>query len=490
MKHVLLIFPGNKIDKPLTPLSILSLAAYLRMHKVEVEIFDARLDDYKSINFNKYLLIGFSVMIGERVKSAYEISQYIKQQSPKKIIVWGGLLPSAAPEIICQSDLVDIVVRKEGEETLLELVKCIEKNNPLENIKGITFKKDGKTVSNPDRPFLNMDTLPLPAYDLLNLRMYIDGTAHLSMETSRGCPHGCTHCFSTHFYNRIWRAKSAKRLTSEIKYLTKNFSVNSFSFWDNNFFVDKKRVIDFCKGIIKAQLNITCFAYVRPDNFLSYTDEEMGLVKRAGFIAFLIGAESGSQRVLDFLNKDMKVSDIELATLKCDKHGIRPQLVFMIGIPSETLDDIKDTIRLHKHLENRYPSVIIQGYQHLRFDPFITLPNRPDIIKESFKSLDDILCYQPQPSLKLASRAQRRRLMTISTITFFFYLNKRINMRGKAFQKRVLSTNASMLWKIFLPLIYTDALLRWKANFFYLGYEWAIFSYIVKNPLFTNIGGF
>lgn len=492
MKPVLLIFPGKKKEQPHIPLSILTLAAYLREHNVAVEILDARISDYKDLCFERYLLVGLSVIVEERAKAAYEITSYIKQRFPKAIVVWGGPLPSCNPEVICQSDLVDIVVRKEGEGTLLELADCLSKNKPLEDVKGITFKKDGIVISNPDRPFLDMDTLPLPAYDLLELNKYINGTNCIEMETSRGCPHDCVFCCSPRLHNLLWRAKSVKKLVGEIECLIKKFSVRNFFFWDSNFFVDKRRVLSFCDATIKRRLGIKWTAYMRADNLAGYTNEEIAVMKRAGLNFLCIGAESGSQAVLDSLGKNSKVSDITAAVSKCAKYDIRLSLSFMIGAPIETLKDIKETMKLCEQIKKLHPLADIKEYRIIKLYPGSRLYDKYNHY-DSFKTLEDIIFYEPSDygSYKWLDRAQIKRIVTIIRITAFFYMHNLFRNRGEASQKKILGSAKNIfLWKLLFPLINLDALFRWKTAFFYFGYEWSLLSYVAKKTLTQKVGQF
>lgn len=494
MKPVLLIFPGKKTSQPIMPLSVLALAAYLREHGMDVEVLDTRLNDYEDVDFSRYLLVGLSVTFGERVRVAYEISKYIKKKLPQMIIVWGGQLPSFSPEVVCGSGLVDIVVRNEGEETLLKLAKCLSTGKSLDKVRGVTLKKNGKIISNPDRPFLDMNALPLPAYDLIDVKQYTeqkDGSNRISMETSRGCPHNCTYCFSPQMYKCTWRAKNAGNVVKEIKQLISRFSVNNFFFWDSNFFVDKKRVLGICKNIRKSGIKIRWSAYARADYISKYTDNEMLLMKQGGLCFLSLGAESGSQHILDSLNKNLKVDDIKIAVSKCAKHGIGCSFSFMVGMPNETFDDIKQTIRFCDELEKINPSVEIKEYKVFELIPGNKLYY--EHYNERFKNLEEFVSYDTgdYTRLKWLSPAEIRRLQVLSSITAFLYMRRLFNNRRHGFKKTIFGSSVNLLlWNIFSTLVYADALLRWKTYFFSLGYEWRLFGYVGRRIMSREVGQF
>lgn len=490
MKPVLLIFPGKRRRQLRIPFSIISLAAYLRTHKIKVDILDTRLLDYKSVDFGKYLLIGLSVVIGDRIIKAYEISKYIKQKFPKTLVVWGGQLPSVYSGVVCDSGIVDVVVRKEGEETLLDLINSLNNRKPLKNVKGITFKKDGRTVSNPDRPFLNMNTFPPPAYDLIDLVKYNDGNNHIEMETSRGCPHKCKFCYSSYFNNQHWRAKPVKKVVNEIRYFATKYSANHFFFLDSNFFVDKKRVLSLCEALIQAKINVKWSAHIRPDDLAGYSNKEIALMKNAGLNFLRMGAESGSQRILDVLEKDLKVDDIRTAVLKCSQQGINLSLTFVIGAPGETSEDLKCTIKICKQIKKMYPAAYIKEYRIIQLYPGSRLYSEYSPTT-SFKNLEELAAYFPLRHIKWLRKNQLKKLITLAHITAFFYLYQLFRTQGKGFQKSVLgSTKNVLVWKLLLPLIYTDALLRWKTNFFYCGYEWPLLESITKKVFIGDVDQF
>lgn len=173
MKRILLIYPGGKnIGDISMPLPLLLLAKPLIDNGYEVRALDSRVEDYKKLNYEDFLYAGISTLSSNQLSYALEISRYIRRKFPELPLIWGGPHPTLVPEQTAKSKLVDLVVRGEGEETLLELTEKIEKGENWESVKGITFKKEDKIISNPPRKFLDIDNVTHLPYHLLKPDAY------------------------------------------------------------------------------------------------------------------------------------------------------------------------------------------------------------------------------------------------------------------------------------------------------------------------------
>ncbi|MFH1210762.1 MAG: radical SAM protein [archaeon] len=483
MKSVLLIFPGNIENQPRLPFSILVLASHLRKKNIPVEVLDTRVQPYNNVNYDKYMLIGVSAKTGEQLSSAVKLCKYIKSKS-KTPIVWGGPHATFFPEQTCKSELVDFVVRSEGEETLYELVKAIQEKKEFEKIKGLTFKRDGKVISNEDREFIDMNKLEIPAYDLVNFSDYIDSVKYLTIETSRGCPHRCSFCYVHQFHKRKWRFKSVQKVISEIKEIRKKYGANSFFIADDNFFVIKSRVIELCNEIVKNQLNIKIFAQARADYFANYSEEELNLIAKSGFEFLSIGAESGSQRVLDMINKDIKVEDIFNSAKKCINHKIRPVYSFVIGIPGERLNDLNVTLDAYQKLRKISKNVEVSGLNI--FTPYPGTPLYEEAIKNGYKPYKTLegwadWKFSDLSNITWLTKKSKNNLQTLAKLSLFICIRDRLNSYGKKFKRKKIGTlQRNILWYLGSPILSLDAAIRLKLRFFSLGYEWLLFGKIVS----------
>ena len=278
---------------------------------------------------------------------AVELTRIVRSNS-KALTVLGGIHVTVTPDESVRYDSVDYIVKGEGEATILELVSCLEEKGDLSSVDGLYYKNDGAVVKNKDRQLIsNLDELPFPARHLFNKRDYTYPDALLRpampIITSRGCPAACTYCNSRSIFTRKFRVRSAQNILAEIEYLIKEFAVKEIHIWDDNFTTLKNRVFQIRDEIKKRKIKIK-FAFpngLRAD----YVDEEvLRALKDMGTYSIAFGVESGNQKVLDRINKNIKLEQIERAFRLAKKIGFETWAFFMIGLPSETEDTIKDTI--------------------------------------------------------------------------------------------------------------------------------------------------
>lgn len=368
---ILLIKPRNTIsgDFRFPPLGLISMASSLEKKGGIVRVIDANIEeDYIEkikTEIKDSLIVGITILTAE-IKNAIEICRVIK--SEKKIpIVIGGWHATLFPKQTCEDELVDFVVMGEGEETMAELVKEIKKKKPAFNrIKGLVYKKDKKVVINPLREKINLEKLPESRYDFVNIEKYIEqpllykNRRVLPYESSRGCPYHCAFCINAVANNSLYRKKSAGKVLDEIEGLIKKYNLNFITFIDDNFFVDTSRVREICRGMIKRKLKINWFAECRADYIKEgRVDKEiLILAKKAGLSFLTIGIESGDERILKRIKKDITVEDAKRSAEILNEVGITPQYSFIVGFPGESKEQIYKTIKLTQTLRKICPSMI------------------------------------------------------------------------------------------------------------------------------------
>lgn len=486
---VLLVFTGKKQHMPTIPFSIMVLASYLRKKRVPVDILDTRVEDYTQINFNKYCLIGISAKTGEQLSSTIEVCEHIRTVS-KTPIVWGGCHATFFPEQVCRSRFADYVVRKEGEETLNDLVRHIYGEKSLDDIKGLTYRitdKNGdiKIVSNPDRDFININKLELPAYDLLDLNKYQDSVGYLTYEATRGCPHRCRFCYVHKFHNRKWRFKETSKVVSELKEIKERFGITRIFLCDDNFFVRKEYVMKFCHDIINCGENFKFFSQARASYLSGYDDGEMELLKRAGFEFIAIGAESGSQKILDFIEKDISVRDIIVSAQRCTKYDIVPIYSFIIGSPTETKEDVIKTIECYFKLKKISPKVEINGFYIFTpypgtpmYDEAMRLGYLPHTTLEGWGTWN----FSDRSNIPWFSDSWKNALEVLSKIILFNFIKDRFNSYGKRFKKSKLGKwYIGLIWDILSPIMNANGLIRLKLKIFNLAFGWILFGKVANN---------
>jgi len=355
------------------PLGLMYLAAFLREKSIQVEIFDAFLgiknkplgggffisglsdeEIKKKIIEFKPDIIGIASMFTMHSKGVHGVARIAKEVSENILVVLGGSHASALPDIVLQDSNIDIAVIGEGEETLYEIVKKFPDHSELHNIPGIAIRENGCIKLNPARPFINnIDTLPFPARDLVDMNIYLKdeyrnifsmSPPRANIVTSRGCPFKCLFCSIHSIWRHHWRAFSAERVCDEIELLVKKFYVREIAFQDDNLTLDKERMHSICDEILKRRLKIK---WCTPNGIAIWTlDKELiKKMKKSGCYRLAFGIETGSLKTQKFINK----TQLDLENMKdiikyCNKIGIWTNATFIIGFPYETYEDIKTTI--------------------------------------------------------------------------------------------------------------------------------------------------
>jgi radical SAM superfamily enzyme YgiQ (UPF0313 family) len=255
-------------------------------------------------------------------------------------------------QILSQNPDVDIIVRGEGEQTLLELADTITKTNAqhLHKITGITFRKNGQIIRTPNRPLIqNLDDLPKPAYEHLPLKKYqLAGRINLPVLTSRGCPFQCSFCVSAQMSGKAFRMRSIKNVVEEIEWLKNTHGADAFTFYDDAFTFDTERTLTICEEIKKRKIGIPWDCQSRVDNVSKMSLAKM---REAGCEVIYYGVESGSQKILDAIGKKTTIEQNEKAIKWTKEAGIFVITSHVIGYPGETEETLQQTINLIRRMK-------------------------------------------------------------------------------------------------------------------------------------------
>jgi radical SAM superfamily enzyme YgiQ (UPF0313 family) len=311
--------------------------------------------------------------------SAVRIAEIAKKIDPELPIVLGGVHPTLIPEQSLKPGLIDYVIRGEGERTFVELIDALSDKGTCDEIKGLSYLKQGKVIHNPPREFIeNLDTLPLLNRDLLINASQYDSEDLGLMMGSRGCPFECTYCASNKVWTRRVRYRSADNILAEMKMVHRKYGTTQFSFEDDSFTSNKKLIGEFCRKKNEARFDVKWSAITRI-NLL--TDELLKTMKEAGLNHIRVGIESGSDKILKETKKGMTVEDYKKGARLIRKHKIYWSAYFMLGLPTETREDILATIDLMKEIQPNYCTVSI-------FTPYPGTEIFEDLLKEGKVSLD------------------------------------------------------------------------------------------------------
>lgn len=349
------------------PLNLLYPATPLVNAGYRVKIIDQFSDPHWKEKLDEALserpiCFGVSSMTGPQILRGLEASKILKSRYPDVPVVWGGIHPSLLPEQTLDNPYVDIVVIGEGETTLLELVKTLENKSPLGQVDGIAYKdNNGYNITEP-RPFVDIDKQPPLAYHLIDIDRYrrrIFGSDHVSFNTSRGCTFGCAFCWDPVFHKRQWRAMEPLTVLDRLKRFIRDYDIHGFLFTDDNFFVDTKRAYSILEEIVRADLRVSLGKLqVRADIICKMEKDFFQLMVKAGVKRLHVGIESGSQRILDLINKNETIDKFLEANKKISAYPITTLYTFMMGLPTETINEFAQSIRLAIRLTDENPRAV------------------------------------------------------------------------------------------------------------------------------------
>ncbi len=367
------------------PMGILVLGTLLKHAGFDVQLFDCVfVADYERKLVDAAegaLFVGFSVMTNQ-IACTLETARLLKRYFPRLPLVWGGIHPTLEPVATLAVDCCDIVVPGEADNVIVALAEALQEGRSLEKVPGVIFSSGGKIVETPPSPLLeNLDRLPRLDIDLLDTDNYFDldfdkkwggfedkpgSVRRLTLQSARGCPFHCRFCINSIIRNHTganrYRTMSPRRLIDDILYYRDHYNINFISFGDDLFFSDRKRVFEIVKLIRRHAPDIKWYANVRADFFgPHYIDDAfVHALEAAGCIRLALGIESGSQVVLDYLQKKITVPQVARAVTTIARSGIVAGYSFMMGLPKETAEDRYRTLALiHCILESAPRSYII-----------------------------------------------------------------------------------------------------------------------------------
>ncbi|MGB1109002.1 MAG: B12-binding domain-containing radical SAM protein [Gammaproteobacteria bacterium] len=483
--EVLMIFPGHQVNMVQSlayvhlPYALLCLASYLRENGgIETQIHDTRIDKLEDIDLEGIKVVGISCMTGNQIKHGLERARKLRELlPPETVFVWGGIHPTLHAEETARHEMVDCVVIGEGEETFLELVQTVKAGKDYAGLPGTMVERDGKFIRGADRPYLDMDDLPFPAYDLIDLNRYPNIRHVFDYQTSRGCPFRCAFCYIDEFTQRKWRAKSPERVVDELEELVKRYGVESFGFVDDEFFIKKQRAERIMELIIERGLKFKWVASCRLDLIRRFDAEGFKKMKQSGCELLYLGGESGNGEMLDAILKDISVEDIVEGVRSCVENDVTPVVSFMGGFPGESVEQLHDTIDLIDQLWSLSPRVTING-----IFPFSPYPGTPLFHQARATGLEvpDSLDgwgdwdFEYTPRHPWLSERHRQELKTaFYMVRFKYYIMKFKQKYGhrKVIHALVMLAMQPMLW---------SARVRIKRHAFNFAPEWELWALVAR----------
>jgi len=384
MADIVLVFPkmgyGDFFIKD-PPLSLLYASSKAIKDGFSVKIIDQRncYEKWKEILKKELeeepLIVGISVITGRPIHYAIEISKFVRNISPESAIVWGGHHPTILPELTLNNSFIDFLIRGAGAIPLAMLAKVLRSGiGRYEDIPGLSYKENGSEVYNKgliSHEEISFEDIPYHLVDMKSYNRLGDKNIFVIL-TSFGCPHNCSFCYVPAVYHdRRWIAYPPEKVIAHMQMAIDRYGTDSFSIIDDNFFVDMKRAQRIFETIRERKWVVSFqFRGVRVDELDKMSDDTLSLMEQIGTRHIMIGAESGSNHILNLMHKGITVEQTIRVNRKLARHPrITPMYNLLTGIPGETLSDMKKTVDLMSQLvrENRYCEISM-------LEHFIPLP--------------------------------------------------------------------------------------------------------------------
>jgi radical SAM superfamily enzyme YgiQ (UPF0313 family) len=354
------------------PLSVLSLAAVLEGRE-DYTIIDGNVDPDPGATLDRVMmespikLLAVSVMPGPQMVAALPLCRAFRAHHPSVPIVWGGYFPSLYPDTALNAEYVDFVVRGQGEETFLELIEALQDGRGLAGIEGLSYKDaTGAHCHNPARSLCLPDDFPELSYHSINAAKYILptflGSRTAVHQASVGCPYHCNFCGVITAYGSRQKMESPERTEEVLRRLQKQHGIDAVQFYDNNFFLREDHAREQAERLIP--LSLRWWTEARVDILLRYSDDTLRKIQRAGATMIFFGAESGSDWVLEQMNKELKAEQtLELAA-RLREYGIVPEFSFVVGNPHDPERDVAENIEFVRKIKRINPDaeIILQHY--------------------------------------------------------------------------------------------------------------------------------
>jgi anaerobic magnesium-protoporphyrin IX monomethyl ester cyclase len=435
---VVLFYPAYDGPPLSAPLCLLSLAAPLRAAEFEVALIDAAIQpDYESRilkEASNALCLGISVLTGPMIQGAIEVSQAVRSGFPNLPIVYGGWHPSLLPGETLNESFVDGVVRGQGELTLLELATALSEGTSFDEIKGLSWKSDGVQKHNSERRVQPIDSLPTPAFDLVDFDAYerACGVRKLAYATSVGCPYACNYCTDMVFYKRRFNALPAERVVDELANLVPRYRIDEVALLDSNFPVDLRRALRIARGIHESGVKFRWTFQASTDFLCRMSEDEVRLLGESGVSHMGFGTESTSDNVLKLMNKrHQRVDEMFETARKASLAGIRVTFNLIFGYPGETEADRAITFRTMSEIGREFRNV---SFSPNIFTPYPGIPIWPQLRELGVHEPKSLREWMDMPlGSNILPWLQGRDLQRLQRMLEYFLLNSQIRPSNRSY---------------------------------------------------------
>ena len=361
-RKVVLFFPAFASTEATAPLGLLAVATPLLRAGYDVRLIDSTITpDYKQCVLDEIrdaICLGISLVTGPMIRETVEIARSVKLWNADFPVILGGWHPSLLPLQTLEADFVDVVIRGQGENAMLEVVQRLEHRESLDGVAGVGFKRDGQLVMNPERALRPLVEMPEKAYHLANFDAYerLCGRRWAMYTSSLACPFNCSYCTNAGVYGRQWNGLPAEQVVEETSDLATRYGLEMLWIVDDNFLVDLERALEIAEGLVRARAQFRWSIQATTNLTARLSVDELRLLRRAGLHQICQGVDSASPRILQLMNKTFQDFDsIYMSAERCVEAGIRPSFNIIFAYPGEENRDRRQTIAFIMDVCRRFP---------------------------------------------------------------------------------------------------------------------------------------
>jgi anaerobic magnesium-protoporphyrin IX monomethyl ester cyclase len=361
-RKVVFFFPSFASTEATAPLGILAVATPLLRAGYTVRLIDSTITpDFKKRVLEEVkdaICLCVSLVTGPMIRETVETARVVKEWNREFPVVLGGWHPSLLPKQTLQADCVDIIVRGQGEDTLLELVQHLESRSAIDLIEGIGFKRGGKLILTPERPLKPIVDLPPKAYHIADFDAYQRscGRRWAMYISSLACPFNCAYCTNAGVYGRKWNALPPEQFVEETLDLTGRYNLELLWVVDDNFLVDLDRARHIAEGLVRANARFKWSIQATTNLTARLSLDDLRLLRRGGLHQICQGVDSGSPKILKMMNKTFQdFDDIYACAARCLHAGIRPSFNIIFAYPGEGQKELRQTVAFMMDVCRRFP---------------------------------------------------------------------------------------------------------------------------------------
>lgn len=352
------------------PLSLVAIGSALDRARTDVIVVDGRLESDPIAALLRRLdagtvCVGITVLTGAPIRDALAATQAVRAAHPELPIVWGGWHPSLFPGECLDEAGVTATVSGQGEDTFQEMVARFAEGLGLDGLRGCAHRRDGGAVAvEPKRDLRALDSFPRHDYGLIAVERYFaaKGRRQLDYISSQGCRFRCTFCADPYVFERGWTGISALRMGEELERLWRSHGFDDLNFQDETYFTHRPRVVGVCEEILRRGLRFTWAATMRADQGVRLDEQEWALCKRSGLRRVMVGVESGSQAMMDWMKKDIRLEQVFETAERMVRYGVAGIFPFIVGFPDEPDESVEATLAVIKRLRRMSPDFEVSVY--------------------------------------------------------------------------------------------------------------------------------